>query len=190
MNKTLTFKNFHKINKKYNKIFNKANAGGSQIDTAFDYNLVDELMKLPNIKLINQVKFLKTNWNDYSMSLIRNLAYHIEEEGLASYYLGDSNITYFDEKSNQEFAYSLIIYENEERAFYITNLTNNTAYVFEWYKDRGRTDKANYVDEDEIRPINYNELYNISKSILRYLKENSDYIQESDYLKELAELDK
>lgn len=190
MDKTLTLKNFHEINKKYNKIFDKVNTGGSQIDTAFDYNLVDELMKLPNIKLINQVKFLKNNWNDYSMSLIRNLAYHIEEEGLVSYYLGDSSITYFDEKSNQEFAYSLLVDENEERALYITNLTNNTAYVFEWYKDRGCTDKANYVDEDEIRPINYAELYDISKSILRYLNENSDYVNESDYLKELDELDK
>lgn len=190
MDKTLTLKNFYEINKKYNKIFNKSNSGGSQIDTAFDYDLVDELMKSPNAKMINQTKFLENNWNDYSMYLIRNLAYYIEEEGLASYYLGDSSITYFDEKSNQEFAYSLIVDENEERAFYITNITNNMAYVFEWYKDRGCTDKANYVDEDEIRPINYNELYNISKSILRYLKENSDYVNESDYLKELDELDK
>lgn len=190
MNKTLTFKNFHEINKKYNEIFNKINTGGSQVNTAFDYNLVDELMKLPNTRTANQAKFLENNWNDYSMCLIRDLADYIEENGLISYYLGDSSITYFDEKSNQEFDYSLIRNEDEEKLFCITNLTNNTAYVFEWYKDRGCTDKANYVNEDEISPINYNELYNISKSILRYLKENSDYIQESDYLQELAELDK
>lgn len=191
MNKTLTLKNFHEINKKYNEIFNKFNAGGSQVKTAFDYDLLDELMKIPNEIMVNKAQFSENNWNDNSLSLIRTLAWHIEENGLVSDHLGEEpGITYFDEKSNQEFAYSLIIDEDETRALYITNLTDGSSYVFEWYKDRGRTDKANHVEVYEIRPINYTELYNLSVPILRYLKENSDYVEELDYLKELAKLDK
>lgn len=191
VNKSLTFKNFHEINKKYNEIFNRSNIGGSQVNTAFDYKLIDELMKMSNARMVNQAKFSGDNWNDHALYLLRDLAYHIEEEGLVSDHLGEEpGITYFDEKTNQEFAYSLIIDEDETRAFYITNLTDGSSYVFEWYKDRGRTDKANHVEEYEIRPINYTELYNLSIPILRYLKENSTYVEESDYLKELDELDK